>query len=702
MDLRKTSEFIVKRRKELKLTQEEIAKRIGISAKAVSKWERGLSFPSIDLIGELSVVLKCSIPELLNGEFHNSKSSYLEGHFDTDVLSDDVNDDNIVFDFNSYKYVSPLIFGNNLEHSRNCLHEGISAQMLENRKFAGKPEVNGCAKYWKPVGKNTYTALVSKDNSFASPYTRHAEDYHMQRMLECNSLKITSFDGSEDCGVCQSELFVEKDKEYTFSIAVKSFYNCNLKISLLKQDGSVLCTKIISLEKSDKYEEKELILKPCVSCDSAVLSITFDVVNTVVIGAVSLMPTDNFHGMRKDVIECMKKMGISILRWPGGNFAGDYNWKDGLLPSNMRAPFQAYLWLDTQPHSMGYDFHEINTDDFIALCREIGAEPFITINPTWNTPEESAQWVEYCNGDETTEYGRIRISRGYEEPYNVTFWSLGNEFGYGHMEGNNAPYEYSKTVRAHAEAMLKVSPSLSLCSSGHYPDMEWVNHSAKPLSDVAKFVSFHHYQPEPELIDPKNYKEDYNNSLKAVSKCRDLIRRLREQLHDDSIMISFDEWNIWYAWHRPENVYDGIITAATLHMLINEAEISGIGIVCHFEAVNEGAIVVDKASSKLTPMGKAFEIMKHHSSGKILYSNNNIIATKKDETVTITLINTSYDQPKEFKIPVYGNSIYATLYSSKSILPHSAFDESDIVCEKENSYYKITMPPHSMAYITEN
>ena len=101
----------------------------------------------------------------------------------------------------------------------------------------------------------------------------------------------------------------------------------------------------------------------------------------------------------------MKELGIKVLRWPGGNFAGEFNWMDGLLPVDMRAPFQSYLGLETQPHTMGYDYSEINTDDFIALCREIGAEPFITINPCWNTPEENAAWVEYCNGDASTPMG---------------------------------------------------------------------------------------------------------------------------------------------------------------------------------------------------------------------------------------------------------------------------------------------------------
>ena len=153
--------------------------------------------------------------------------------------------------------------------------------------------------------------------------------------------------------------------------------------------------------------------------------------------------------MRKDVVECMRQLGIKILRWPGGNFSGEYNWKDGLLPADMRSPFESYLGIETQPHTFGYDFHEINTDDFCAVCREIGAEPFITINPVWNTPEESGQWVEYCKGDGNTEYGKLRIERGFKEPYNVQFWSLGNEFGYGHMDVCAILFLYLQSIKKH-------------------------------------------------------------------------------------------------------------------------------------------------------------------------------------------------------------------------------------------------------------
>lgn len=127
---------------------------------------------------------------------------------------------------------------------------------------------------------------------------------------------------------------------------------------------------------------------------------------------------------------------------------------------------------ETQPFTHGYDMHEIDTDDFIALCREIGAEPFLTINAAWDSPEVCAAWVEYCNGPAESKYGRLRAQRGHQEPYNVKWWSLGNEMGYGHMEGANTPDGYASLVETHARAMLKVTPDLKFVSSGPYPNQE--------------------------------------------------------------------------------------------------------------------------------------------------------------------------------------------------------------------------------------
>lgn len=698
MNLKNTGSFIAQRRKSLGLTQENLAQSLDITAKAVSKWERGLSFPDIALLNNLSVALKCSATDLINGKFSENDGSNIKPEYTVDDCFGSSGQDNIILDPASEKYVSPFLFGSNLEHTRSCINSGISAQMLKNRKFAGKPERNGCAHEWEPIGERLFIQLLG--HYFGSPpcdtYTHHAENRHMLRYNECNVLRLTAAH-KEIFGIKQKDLYIEKNREYIFSVALKPLKDCNMRISVTDIDGDVLFAESVFVEGSEAFLEKSISFSCESDCEQAVLRITFDTENTVFIGSASLMPYDNFYGMRRDVIELMKQMGISVLRWPGGNFAGDYNWKDGLLPRNMRAPIQSYLGLETQPNTMGYDFHEINTDDFIMLCREIGAEPFITINPTWNTPEESAQWVEYCNGDQATEYGRLRISRGFKESHNVKFWSLGNEFGYGHMEGLNTAYEYSKTVRQHAEAMLKVSPYLAFCSSGPYPSLDWIKHSAQPLSDISQYVSLHKYINYPEFTSPDSYKEEYESFIKATGEIKQLAASLRGALGNEKIRISFDEWNSWYAWYRPESVSDGIFAACVLHTLINSSESFGIDIACHFEAVNEGAIKVDKKSAWLTPMGVSFAVMKNHSFGKLLFGSDETVITENDGKITATLINTSYDERKEYKLPICKSKAHGILYFSDSVLPHSRFSEEKLGFITRGGCYLIELPPHSIS-----
>ena len=200
----------------------------------------------------------------------------------------------------------------------------------------------------------------------------------MNRMGGQNSLAIVNFDASR-CGVGQRGIFFDENTEYEFRAVVKSKEDVTAYISLKDNCGNTVSEETIGIGKGG-YTTCTKVFKPCVTGEMS-LEFYFYGKATVTVGAFSLMNNDNFHGMRKDVIECMKQIGIKILRWPGGNFSGEYNWKDGLLPADMRSPFESYLGIETQPHTFGYDFHEINTDDFCALCREIGAEPFITINP---------------------------------------------------------------------------------------------------------------------------------------------------------------------------------------------------------------------------------------------------------------------------------------------------------------------------------
>ena len=601
---------------------------------------------------------------------------------------------NVVFDECIAAKVSPLMFGTNIEHTRSCVYKGLSAQMLRNRKFAGKPTFrSGQAHEWYPIGEK---ALLL----FAEPYTRHHEKYHMRRANEMNSQRLVNAHADSLCGIGQHELCVTKGLSYQFRVVARTSEPLRLHVALTSRFGKIEHAACDISIRGSEWQTYEAVLHCATDDADADLRLSFTDRASLTLGAVSLMPEGSFHGMRRDVIDRLKDMGIRLIRWPGGNFAGEYNWLDGLLPRDMRAPLASWLGIETQPLTMGFDAHEIGTDDFIALCREVGAEPFITINPCWNTPEENAAWVEYCNGDASTPYGRLRAERGHEEPYQVRLWSLGNEFGYGHMEGENTPEGYRRLARANAEKMLSSCENITLCSSGPYPNETWAKESAGKLNDIVPLVSQHFYAHNPLYPSAADFEKEYDACVSSVDELRDQLYQNRGFLPDD-VSISMDEWNVWFAWNRQSNVTDAMFAARTLHMLLSEADKLNIAQACHFEAVNEGLIEVTANRSCLTAQGRVFALMSVHAGGQVLYRSMDAFVTAHSRGIYFTAVNPSYSARRLLRVPRVQNGVAccladAKLYSSGCVIPPSDFTVSAAPARTEPDAYTFDMPTHSV------
>lgn len=696
MNVSQIGRFISRRRADLGLTQAQLAQRLDVTDKAVSKWERGKSLPDVALLSRVAAELRVSVVELLSGESMNvARSSNLDEADGWEREADQATPLTLQRKAPEDLLVSPYLFGSNLEHTRSCLYTGLSAQMVRNRKFAGKPTAcEGCAMEWFPLGKRAVFALDE-------PYTRHGEGYHMKRTTECNSVSTFNPFQGETAGMGQHGIAISQGQPYLFGMVVKTQNPVEFAVSLTDRAGKeVYCRTTFTGEGAD-WTRFEVELTPQAADPDADLRICWEEAGQVCVGAISLLPKDHFHGMRRDVVEAMKELGIKVLRWPGGNFAGEFNWMDGLLPVDMRAPFQSYLGLETQPHTMGYDYSEINTDDFIALCREIGAEPFITINPCWNTPEENAAWVEYCNGDASTPYGKLRAQRGHQEPYNVQLWSLGNEFGYGHMEGDNTPSGYCQIALENGKKMLEASPNLSLCSSGPYPNKEWAELSAKPLAGISQMISQHYYGYAPHYTSLATVEEEYNRCLASVSRMRDLLHQSRQWL-EPSTRISMDEWNVWYAWYRPSSVTDGIYAALALHMLMEEAEKSGIALACHFQAVNEGMLCVKPDHVSLTAQGQVFSRMNRWHMGNRLCSASQeaVVSVDREGRMAVTVVNAAFRSEKPVDFSSFGPCSEAALFSSDTVLPPSEFTVTDVLEQAAGGTFQ--MPPHSVLFMHFN
>jgi alpha-N-arabinofuranosidase len=605
-------------------------------------------------------------------------------------------------DVKSTEDFSPYVFGHNLEHTRAAVNGGLSAQMLRNRKFAGKPSKNeGVAADWKGIGEKVFFLTNRRG------YTKHIGNPGMDRGNELNCQSVQNLKEGQIAGICQDGISVKGCRTYLMRTVTRVNVPVTLRIDITGHEGNrLLASKTLSLTPSEDFVSNEFELTPSSNDFAACVKYTFEEKAEVVFGALSMMPKDNFHGMRSDVVANLKAIGPRIIRWPGGNFAGEYRWKDGLLPVDQRGPLQASMEIETQPYTYGYDFHEIDTDDFIALCREVGAEPMLTINIAWNTPEESAQWVEYCNGPKDTEYGRIRAERGHPEPYNVLFWSLGNEMGYGHMEGPNGAEGYSSLAEKHADAMLKVTPDLNLCSSGPYPNDDWAVNSAARLAEKVKYISLHHYASGTRsFTTAEDEKKAYESTVRSFEGNIKQARLMRESLDKtgESLHISFDEWNQWYAWYRPSCVTEGIYAARTLHFYLNESNSLDMPIVCYFQPVGEGAIEITPDGSRLTAIGQMFAMMKAHQDGRLCKVSDNedysTAASVKEGILTVTLVNASYDENREFSFALKGKVLDAKLFTSDDVTPHTYFEESPLQVNARKKDISVVLPPHSAAIV---
>lgn len=620
--------------------------------------------------------------------------------------------------------ISKLWFGHNLEHTRSCMWQGLCAQLIRNRKLAGNPhQLIGQAAEWYPIGPSqTCFFLDSSDNSWILPddrngYTRHYNTDKRRRSHELNYQRIQACVNGERCGIGQERLPLFAGREYEVRLVLRSSERMPVSTSFLGHDGKRTYFETTLEVSADGWRSYVAVFVAPDTDPEACMEITFNRMGELAIGAVSLLPKDNFHGMRTDVVELLKEIGTPILRWPGGDFAGDYRWQDGLLNVDERGPLNSFQEIETQPHTFGFDTHEIGTDEYIALCKEVGAEPFISINLAWETPAESAAWVEYCNGSPNMKWGKVRAERGHPESYNVKYWSLGNEMGYGHMEGPNTPGAYAEKAKACAEAMKRVDPSITLVTSGSWSKQEWFSDCLGPLASLVDHISHHEYVPYMTHYTGEKSKEDFQNLVTAptrrtIKEMKDIRNKMNTHIPEDRFVgISFDEWNCWYAWYRTPGVAEGIYAASMLNMFCREALDVGMTIGCYFEPVNEGAIVVESGGSRLTPVGQAFSLFKaHHGNVAVELTAQDPegpvdAAASIDENsddLVVTLVNQYADESCNIKLSIIGAKDVALsegfLLRSDDFLPASVFNEATIdTVVRDDDTVVVALPKHSIA-----
>lgn len=259
-------------------------------------------------------------------------------------------------------------------------------------------------------------------------------------------------------------------------------------------------------------------------------------------------PTADKDGFRTDVLELVKELAPTIMRYPGGNFVSGYNWEDGVGPVEDRPARLDLAWFTTEPNTFG-------TNEFVDWCRKADIEPMLAVNLGTRDGDAARNLVEYCNHPSGTALSDLRIKHGWKEPHNIKFWCLGNEVdGHWQMEHKTAT-EYGRIAHEAAKMMNWVDPTIELAACGssgrNMPTYgRWEDEVLEHTFDDVGYISLHTYF--------NNYAEDteaflaspdiMDQFIEEVVAIADSVAARRRS--NKRIMLSFDEWNVWYRTRR--------------------------------------------------------------------------------------------------------------------------------------------------------
>ncbi len=259
-------------------------------------------------------------------------------------------------------------------------------------------------------------------------------------------------------------------------------------------------------------------------------------------------PQADKQGFRKDVLALVRELGPTIMRYPGGNFVSGYNWEDGVGPAGKRPARLDLAWFSTEPNTFG-------TNEFVDWCRAADIEPMLAVNLGTRGADAARDLVEYCNHSGGTALSELRKAHGWKKPHGIKFWCLGNEMdGPWQMESKTAR-EYGRVAYEAAKMMRWIDPKIELAACGssgrNMPTFgKWEDEVLEHTFDQVEYISLH------------TYLNNYANDTAAFLASPDVMDAFIEEVvaiadaaaakrrSPKRIMLSFDEWNVWYRTRR--------------------------------------------------------------------------------------------------------------------------------------------------------
>lgn len=413
------------------------------------------------------------------------------------------------------------------------------------------------------------------------------------------------------------------------------------------------------------------------------------------------------YGFRKDVAELAKELGISVVRYPGGNFVSSYRWEDGIGPVEFRPKRLDLAWRTLETN-------EVGINEFASWCKRIGAEPMIAVNLGTRGIEAALDLLEYCNHPEGTYWSDLRIQHGYRDPHNIKIWCLGNEMDGDWQVGHKTPMEYGRLAVETARAMKRFDPDIQLvsCGSSHtfmdtFP--EWEAETLSHTYDVVDYISLHQYFGN-EDGDTANFLArslETDHFIKTVIAVCDYIKAKKRGKKD--IMLSFDEWNVWYhskthddnemkdnPWQTSpsllEDIYtfeDALVVGCMLITFLKHAD--RLKIACMAQLVNVIAPIMTQKGGGVYRQTIFYPLLHTSKFGRgtalrpivnspkydtkdytdVPYIETVAVMNEEAEELTLFAVNRSLDEPINFACCLRGFEDY-------SFMEHIALENEDL------------------------
>lgn len=374
------------------------------------------------------------------------------------------------------------------------------------------------------------------------------------------------------------------------------------------------------------------------------------VYNGIYVGEASDIP--NLRGMRADVVNALKAMGIPVLRWPGGCFADTYHWRDGIGPKERRKKIVNTNWGGvTEDNSFG-------THEFLELCRQLCCEPYISGNVGSGTVQEFSDWVEYCNMGGQSPMAEERRGNGQDAPWNVKYWGIGNEaWGCG---GNMRPEFYGDLCRQYATYLRSYSgdPIYKIASGASNDDYGWTKVVMERAGAFIDAVSLHYYTvPREGDWNDKGpatgfSRQEYFATLRKTLYMEELIenhsRIVKQYQGDRKVGLCVDEWGTWYDvepgtnpgfLYQQNTMRDALVAAVNLNIFNNHCDSVAMANIAQVVNVLQSVILTEGKKMVLTPTYHVFEMYRGHQEAKQLesYVQTSLVGQREEQVPNLHL-----------------------------------------------------------------